>query len=150
MTFHFKFTKNDVYSNLNEWWMSCMEGNVDHLYCDNNSLTLKIPIFIHHLVTGKEDEIIEEWLTEWCDKMDWRNKMWEFTQEWNGDSGYEIIATQVFPHMERTAGMPDEDDSVILKLTEKEYKTVDKAECIGQEMKILIDSDSEYVESDSE
>jgi hypothetical protein len=106
-------------------------------------------MFIHHLVTGKEDETIEQWLGEWCDKMDWRNRMWEFTYEWNGDM-YMIIATQVFPHMERSAGMPDEDESVILKLTKKEYNSVDKAECIGQELKIVIDSDSEYVESDSE
>jgi hypothetical protein len=120
-----------------------MKGNVDHLYCDNNSLVLKVPMFNHRLVTGKEDEIIEEWLTEWCDKMDRRNRMWAFEYNWNGDSDYEISATQVFPYMERDAGMPDEDDSVILKLTEKEYKTVDKAECVGQELKTVTDSDSD-------
>ncbi len=149
MAFHFQFTKNDVYSNLNEWWMSCMEGNIDPNMIDNNSLCLKLPCFTHWITTGIENETIEDWIIEWCDKMDMRNRMWEFNYEWF-DNQYMITATQVFPHMECTAGMPDEDESVILKLTEKEYKTVDKAECIGQELKTVIDSDSEYVESDSE
>lgn len=124
-----------MFETLNSWWVNCMQGNVEPGISDNNPLLLHLPIFQTYFATGKENDTIELWISEWCNIMDSRNFFWDFNYEWQADRyRYEICSFQKYPKLHSHAGCPENDGSISIELTKKVasiFQDVAGVECVG-------------------